>query len=166
MGITTLAALAGVGDDVLAERFGGRQGPWLRRRAAFEDDAQVSSERIAVSESRETTFDTDIAEPGEMEDALRRLAGELCAGLARNDRRGRTIAIKVRLADFSTVTRARTIAQATNDGEEVAELAVALLRQYAPPRPVRLLGVRVASFEHEQPPHAAGAASDQLELEV
>ena len=166
MGITTLAALAGVGDDVLAERFGGRQGPWLRRRAAFEDDAQVSSERIAVSESRETTFDTDIAEPGEMEDALRRLAGELCAGLARNDRRGRTIAIKVRLDDFSTVTRARTIAQATNDGEEVAELAVALLREYAPPRPVRLLGVRVASFEHEQPPHAAGAASDQLELEV
>ena len=166
MGITTLAALAAVGDDVLAERFGARQGPWLRRRAAFEDDGEVSSERIAVSESRETTFDTDIAEPGEMEEALRRLAGELCAGLARNDRRGRTIAIKVRLGDFSTVTRARTIAHATNDAEEVAGVAVALLRQYAPPRPVRLLGVRVASFAHEQPPQAPGAASDQLELEV
>jgi DNA polymerase IV len=166
MGITTLAALAANGEDVLAERFGQRQGPWLRRRATFQDDGEVSSERIAVSESRETTFDTDIAEAGEMEGVLRRLAGELCAGLARHDRRGRTIAIKVRLADFSTVTRARTIAQATNDAEEVAGVAVALLRQYRPPRPVRLLGVRVASFEHERPPVAAVAATDQLELEV
>jgi DNA polymerase IV len=168
MGITTLAALAATGEDLLAERFGLRQGPWLRRRATFQDDGEVSSERIAVSESRETTFDTDIAEPDELEAVLRRLAGELCAGLARHDRRGRTIAIKVRLADFSTVTRARTIPQATNDAQEVAEVAVALLRQYAPPRPVRLLGVRVASFEHERPPVASGArvATDQLELEV
>jgi DNA polymerase-4 len=168
MGITTLAALAATGDDLLAERFGLRQGPWLRRRATFQDDGEVSSERLAVSESRETTFDTDIAEPAELEAVLRRLAGELCAGLARHDRRGRTIAIKVRLADFSTVTRARTIAQATNDAEEVAGVAVALLRQYAPPRPVRLLGVRVASFEHERPPVASGAhvPTDQLELEV
>jgi DNA polymerase IV len=166
LGIKTLGALAATGDDVLAECFGGRQGPWLRRRACFEDDGEVSAERIAVSESRETTFDTDIAEAGEMEEVLRRLAGELCAGLARNDRRGRTIAIKVRLADFSTVTRARTIAQATNDAEEVAGLAVTLLREYAPSRPVRLLGVRVASFEHEQPPARAGAPSDQLALEV
>jgi DNA polymerase-4 len=166
MGIRTLGALAAAGDDVLAERFGGRQGPWLRRRAAFQDDGEVSAERIAVSESRETTFDADIAEPAEMEVALRRLAGELCAGLARHDRRGRTIAIKVRLDDFSTVTRARTLAHATNDADEVAGLAVALLRQYAPPRPVRLLGVRVAAFEHEQPPAtAAPGASDQLELE-
>ena len=166
LGITTLGALAAAGDDVLAERFGARQGPWLRRRAGFEDDGEVSAERIAVSESRETTFDTDIAEPGEMEEVLRRLAGELCAGLARQDRRGRTIAIKVRLADFSTVTRARTIVHATNDAEEVAGLAVTLLRQYAPSRPVRLLGVRVASFEHERPPAAAGGPSDQLALEV
>ena len=88
---------------------------------------------------------------------LRRLAGELCAGLARHDRRGRTIAIKVRLDDWTTVTRARTQAEPTHDPQRVADVAVELLRAYAPPRPVRLLGVRVASF---------AAADDQLALPV
>ena len=60
--------------------------------------------------------------------------------------RSRTIAIKVRLADFTTVTRARTVGAATNDGSRVAEVACELLRAYAPPQPVRLLGVRLASL--------------------
>ena len=147
IGLTTLGALAAAGEEQLSARFGSRQGPWLRRRACFEDGGEVAAEaRVAVSESRETTFDTDIAEPGAMEAALRRLAGELCAGLQRSGRRGRTIAIKVRLSDFSTVTRARTLPAATNDTDVVGGLAVTLLREYAPPRPVRLLGVRIASF--------------------
>jgi DNA polymerase-4 len=160
LGIATLAALASTPDDVLAAHFGARLGPWLARRARFEDDGAVTSERIAVSESRETTFDTDIADADRLEAILRRLAGELCEGLARHERRGRTIAIKVRLDDFSTVTRARTIAQ-TNDAATVADLAVALLREYAPPRPVRLLGVRVAAFAE---PDAEGAPQLALPL--
>ncbi len=147
LGIRTLGALAATGDDVLVGQFGARLGPWLRGRARFESSDDLTPVRVAVSESRETTFDTDIDDLHELEEILRRLAGELCAGLGRNERRGRTIAIKVRLDDFSTVTRARTIAQATNDAGEVAAIAVALLRDYAPPRPVRLLGVRVAAFE-------------------
>ena len=159
MGLTTLGALAAAGDEQLSARFGGRLGPWLRRRARFEDGGEVAAEgRVAVSESRETTFDSDIAEAPAMEAALRRLAGELCAGLQRHDRRGRTIAIKVRLSDFTTVTRARTLPAATNDAGQVAGLAVALLREYAPPRPVRLLGVRVASFVDGDPPAAPAAA--------
>ena len=146
MGVTTLGALAATPDDVLVARFGARHGPWLRSRARFEDAGEVTSDREAVSESRETTFDVDIAEADRQEAVLRRLAVELCAGLARNERRGRTIAIKVRLADFTTVTRARTIGEPTADPEVVGEVAVALLREYAPPAPVRLLGVRVASF--------------------
>ena len=164
MGITTLGGARGRRRGRAGRALRRAPGPVAAARARFEDDGEVAAERVAVSESRETTFDTDIAEPAEMEDALRRLAGELCAGLARKDRRGRTIAIKVRLDDCTTVTRARTIAQATNDGEEVAELAVALLREYAPPRPVRLLGVRVASVRARAAADAAGAASDQLAL--
>jgi DNA polymerase-4 len=156
MGITTLGALAATPGDVLVERFGARHGPWLRARARFEDDGEVTSDREAVSESRETTFDVDIADIDRMEVVLRRLAAELCAGLAKHERRGRTIAIKVRLADFTTVTRARTIGEPTADPELVAGVAVALLREYAPPAPVRLLGVRVASFAR-----AADAARDE-----
>ena len=92
-----------------AERFGARLGPYLARRARFEDDAPVTSVRVAVSESRETTFDRDIAELEEMEAILDRLTGRLCEALVRQDRRGRTIGIKVRLDDFSTHTRARTL---------------------------------------------------------
>jgi len=76
-------------------------------------------------------------------------------------RRGRTIAIKVRLDDFTTVTRARTIPAATNDPAVVSEVACALLGEYAPPRPVRLLGVRVAAFEEDG---AAAEGAPQMTL--
>jgi DNA polymerase-4 len=161
MGIATVGDLGAAAPEALAERFGTRLGPYLRGRGRFEDDSPVSQERIAVSESRETTFPTDIADRAEQATVLTRLARELCTGLARHDRRGRTVAIKVRLADFTTVTRARTIPAATNDAEQVAAIARALLEEYAPPRPVRLLGVRVAAFADEP---AVAEADPQLAL--
>jgi DNA polymerase-4 len=153
MGITTIGALAEAPAGTLVERFGPRNGPWLQRRARFEDDSRVTEVRVAVSESRETTFPHDIAEMGELERILDRLARELCAALARQERRGRTVAIKVRLDDFTTATRARTLAEGINDPDRVSAIARELLREFAPPRPVRLLGVRVAGF---QPAHAGG----------
>jgi DNA polymerase-4 len=146
MGIGTLGALAAADEDVLRARFGPNHGRDLLARAHFHGSEHLTPDREAVSESRETTFPADIAERAEQEAMLRRLASELCAGLARNERRGRTIAIKVRLDDWTTVTRARTQAEPTADPEHVAAVAVELLRAYDPPRPVRLLGVRVASF--------------------
>src|SRR6202035_4935198 len=74
------------------------------------------------------------------------MAVELCASLAAHDNHGRTIGIKVRLDDFSTVTRARTLDEPTCDPEQVTRVALALLDRYAPTRPVRLLGVRVAGL--------------------
>jgi DNA polymerase-4 len=149
LGIATIARLAATPPDVLMERFGARMGPYLIARASFEDDSPVSNERIAVSESRETTFDLDVADRAEQAAVLRKLTGQLCDGLAKHERRGRTIAIKVRLDDFTTITRARTIPVATNDAAVVGDVACALLDEYAPPRPVRLLGVRVAAFEED-----------------
>ena len=163
LGIATIAQLAATPPEALAARFGGRLGPYLHRRARFEDDSPVATERVAVSESRETTFPQDVADRGDQEAVLRRLAGELCAGLARHGRRGRTVAIKVRLDDFTTVTRARTLAEPTNDAGAVRELACALLAEYAPPRPVRLLGVRVAGFAPDGAP-ADGAPQLALPL--
>ncbi len=74
------------------------------------------------------------------------MAEELCAGLAAHGRRGRTIGIKVRLDDWTTVTRAHSVAEPTCDVQLVSEVALRLLREYAPARPVRLLGVRVAGL--------------------
>jgi DNA polymerase-4 len=147
MQITTLGALAETPEEDLVARFGANHGPDLKRRARFEGSAVLTPVRIAVSESRETTFDVDIADPQRIEQALGELARQLCKRLAKQSRRGRNIAIKVRLADFTTVTRARTIAVATNDAGVVTGVALELLREYAPRAPVRLLGVRVAAFE-------------------
>ncbi len=160
MGITTLGALAATPVQTLVARFGVNLGPDLQRRASFEGSAVLTPVRIAVSESRETTFDYDISDPFRLEAILADLARELCERLAKQERRGRNVAIKVRLSDFTTVTRARTIAMATNDPAVVTQVALELLREYAPARPVRLLGVRVAAFEAAE----AARDADQLAL--
>ena len=148
LGITTLGALAATSEERLTEQFGPNHGRDLRRRAQFRGAEGLTLHRLAVSESRETTFDRDIADPLELEGRMTSLVRDLCERLGKQDRRGRTIAIKVRLDDWTTVTRARTVGAATNDPAVVGGVALELLREYAPARPVRLLGVRVASLDH------------------
>jgi DNA polymerase-4 len=146
MGLHTLAALAGAPEELLRDRFGPNLGSELRRRARFQHDGVVGAPHKVASESRERTFDTDISDPQQLREHVARMARELCAGLGEHARSGRTVAIKVRLDDFTTVTRSRTLAHATSDPHTVTAVALALLEQYSPPRPVRLLGVRVAGL--------------------
>jgi DNA polymerase IV len=170
MGLRTLCDLARAPEQLLVERFGQNHGRELRRCARFEHDGEVSETRKVVSESRERTFDHDIHDPARLREALAQMAGQLCASLAAHDHHGRTIAIKVRLEDFSTVTRARTMAAPTCDAEQVTRVALALLEEYSPPRPVRLLGVRVAGLASRGVPtggkQRGGDPAGQLELPV
>ena len=165
-GIRTLGELAGISDDALGEWFGARLGPHLGRLARFEDDRPLETARVRKSESRETTFDRDLRGVAALQPVLEQLTRELCADLVRHDRSGRTIAIKVRLDDFSTHTRARTIEAATNDAARVAQVALELLRALDPARAVRLLGVRVAGLEEERRAPGPAASADQLELSL
>jgi DNA polymerase-4 len=161
LGIDTLGRLADAPAEMLSGSFGSRLAAELRRRARFEDDSPVTQERKVISESRELTFDRDITDGAELENALERLVERLCRGLEAQGRRGRTIGIKVRLDDFSTHTRSRTLARAVDSEERVGPVALDLLRRFAPPRPVRLLGVRVAGLER-----VPENAEDQLVLPV
>jgi DNA polymerase IV len=161
MGLRTLRDLARAPEQLLVERFGPNQGRELKRRARLEHDGKVSEARKVVSESRERTFDYDIHDPTRLREALAQMAHELCKSLISHDNHGRTIAIKVRLDDFSTVTRARTLDAPTCDPEQVARVALALLEQYAPPRPVRLLGVRVAGLAPRGMPTSERAQVDR-----
>ncbi len=158
-GLHTLGRLAAAPSEQLTAQFGARFGAALQSRARFEDDSPVTEARKVVSESRETTFDYDIAEPAALEEVLERLTEQLCSALERQERRGRTIGIKVRLDDFSTHTRARTLAEPVASADRVLPVALELLRRFAAPRPVRLLGVRVAGLEPAQ-----SAAVHQLTL--
>ena len=149
LGIATIARLAATPPETLTERFGGRMGHYLLARACFEDDSRSpASGSRCRSRARRRSRRTSPTAPSRPRCCVE-LTVRLCAGLAKNERRGRTIAIKVRLDDFTTVTRARTLPAATNDAAVVSDVACALLDEYAPPRPVRLLGVRVAAFEEE-----------------
>jgi DNA polymerase IV len=163
MGYTTLGALQNAPVAELQERFGERYGHDLHRRAHLHDESPLVTTRVAKSRSVETTFDTDVADHAELESILRGQSKRLAEGLQRAQTRGRTIAIKVRLDDWTTVTRARSIDAYINDEATIIAVALELFREYAPPRPVRLLGVRVAGFEgveeepvtstpHETPP--------------
>lgn len=160
LGLRTLSALAHAPERLLVERFGPRLGVELARRARFEHDGEVSQERKVVSESRERTFDHDVADPQRLREALSAMAHQLCESLAAHARHGRTIGIKVRLDDFSTVTRARTLPAPTSDADTVAGVALALLDEYAPERPVRLLGVRVAGLVSSGADASGPEASD------
>jgi DNA polymerase IV len=156
LGLTTLAALGAAPEQLLVERFGPNLGRELGRRGRFEHDGEIGAPRKVVSESRERTFDTDVSDATQMREHLSLMAEELCAGLTAHGRCGRTIGIKVRLDDWTTVTRSRTVAQPTCDAKLVSEVALALLREYSPPRPVRLLGVRVAGLGSTAEPAQGG----------
>ena len=163
LGIRTLAELRARDEGELQQAFGERSGAWLHRRARFEDDTPVVAEHETKSQSVETTFDTDLGDPAEMERVLTEQSAELARRLRERDLAGRTIGIKVRLDDWTTVTRVRTIDHPTDQPDLIGELARELLRAYSPTRPVRLLGVRVAAFESDPQP---AADSGQLNLEI
>jgi DNA polymerase-4 len=150
MGIRTLAELRAHDPVALEQAFGPRMGRWLPARARFEDETPISVERETKSQSTEITFDVDVADREEMAGHVASLAKELCRRLRTRDLQGRTIGIKVRLDDWTNASRSHTVEAPTNDPDVVVPIALDLLRAYAPPRPVRLLGVRVASFSHEE----------------
>lgn len=78
---------------------------------------------------------------------LDRLAERVCQDLQRRGASGRTVGIKVRLEDFTTYTRDRTLDHRTSDQRLVAQVARDLLLAEPPQRPVRLVGVRVSGLD-------------------
>jgi len=164
LGVRTVGDLQAADAEMLSHRFGARQAAALQARAYFHDDSPVETVRVAKSRSSELTFPTDVSDPVRLESTLIELAREVADGLRVRARRARTVGVKVRLDDWTTVTRARTLDRFTDETETIAETALALLRAYAPPRPVRLLGVRVASFEDELRVSAPVTLTEQLAL--
>ena len=164
LGARTVGDLQRFDEAVLVEHFGDNWGPFMKARAWFHDDTPVAAPGPAKSRSNETTFPYDVSDHAELEQTLTRLTTELCAQLQRKSVLGRNVAIKVRLDDWTTVTRARTIAERTNDPQVVLPVVLDLFRAYAPARPVRLLGVRLAAFD--EPAGAPPASQLALPLDA
>jgi DNA polymerase-4 len=156
MGIATVADLRQRSLAELAERFG-RHGEWLHQSARGEDERPVEVGRERKSLGSETTFREDLSDLAALDEVLRDLAEEVAQGLARRGLAARTVSVKVRYGDFTTVTRSRTLPWPVAGAGEISRHACALLRQTeAGGRPVRLLGVTASGF--------AQGAGPQLEL--
>ena len=145
-GVRTVGDLAAVALDDLVDWFGSAHGHGLHRLARAEDNRTVVSERDAKSVSAEETFDTDLTDPVRLHRELDLLAARVAGRLRRSGLTGRTVNIKVRHPDFTTITRAVTRDQPTDDGALVARLARRLLAEINTSGGVRLLGVGVSTL--------------------
>ena len=133
----------------------GSLAPWLQQLAEGVDDRPVEPNRDAKSASSENTFDKDLTDAVEIRGAVDEMARGVVKWLAKKDRLARTVTLKVRYSDFTTITRSQTLTTPTADEETIAAQAIALLeRTEAGARPVRLLGVGVHNFSRpgEEPP--------------
>jgi DNA polymerase-4 len=117
---------------------------WLRQLSYGDDPRPVVPHRAAKSASSETTYAEDLQDNEAIRVELARLARETAEWLERKQLAGRTVTIKVRYSDFTTVTRSHTLSRPTSDADVIASWATELLhRTQAGRRPVRLLGARV-----------------------
>ncbi|MBW3600167.1 MAG: DNA polymerase IV [Planctomycetes bacterium] len=148
LGVKTIGQLRRFDPEVLRQQFG-QQGEHFWNLAHGLDERPVVPDREAKSISHETTFAVDITDL----DALRAWLLELTEHVGRRvraqKRRGRTIHLKVRFADFHTITRAKTLPQPTDVTREIWRTAAEMLAQALPPghQGVRLLGVGVSGFD-------------------
>ncbi len=130
-------------DALLREAVGSNAG-WLRHLAEGIDDRPVVPNRSAKSAGTENTFSQDLDDIREIRTHIDGMARDGAAWLERKALLCRTVTIKVRYSDFSTVTRSHSKEPPTRDPDEIAARARALLdRTEAASRPVRLLGASV-----------------------
>lgn len=148
--IHTVGELAESPVENLSQIFG-RRGAQLWRLARGEDDDPVSPTHEPKQISQETTFPSDIHDPGKMRQVLGELATELSHRLRRRHLKGRIVTLKARYPDFQTVTRSQSLAIYIDQSAPILKLALELLgRTEASGRGVRLLGIGIAGFDREK----------------
>ncbi|MEU4357074.1 DNA polymerase IV [Streptomyces virginiae] len=145
-GITTVGELAEAGEDELVRMVGRAHGAGLYRMALGLDDRPVVAERDAKSVSVEDTFDVDLHDRVRIRGEVQRLADRCVQRLRASGHSGRTIVLKVRRYDFSTLTRSETLRGPTDDPAVVREAAARLLEAVDTTGGVRLLGVGVTGL--------------------
>ncbi len=148
-GLETVGDLAEQPLAWLIDRFGSR-GEWFWQLARGLDQRGVSPERETNSISSETTFAEDIGSEARLRAVVSEQAASVAQRLKEQHFRARTVQVKLRLSDFTTFTRQRTLASPTGDGATIERTAQALLgEQLSPLRKFRLVGVGVSGLEQQ-----------------
>src|SRR5215813_2891535 len=152
LGIKKVSDLAKLEEGELEDRFG-KWGLALAGKARGEDaggwfDSEVAEERDAKSISHEHTYNEDTADPARLESTLMRLSEMVGRRLRESNFHARTVQLKLRYKDFTTITRAHTLPDPTQLDTEIFEQVRALFRKnWKKGVQVRLLGVQTSSFE-------------------
>jgi DNA polymerase IV len=152
-------------DPDLLRRTIGTHAAWLIDLAHGIDNRPVEPSRPRKSVGTENTFAEDISDPARIIEEITAMTEEVAGWLARKGLFARTVTIKVRYGDFTTITRSDTTLPATRDAASLSQRAVALLdRTEAGARPVRLLGVSLHGLADrpESPPHEPGGRNGEL----
>ncbi len=156
LGVATVAQARALGPEVLSHYFG-KHGRDLWELAHGRDERPVVSDAEAKSISHETTFDTDIRDPEVLRAILLQLTEQVAWRLRRHGLRGRTVHLKARLADFTTLTRSQTLAAPTDVTQELWQTVRRLFDERLPAgKPaLRLIGMGVSGFGDDRPPAQA-----------
>ncbi|OEU89520.1 DNA polymerase IV [Streptomyces oceani] len=164
-GISTVGEIAATDEAELLRLLGRAHGSAVHGMAAGVDDRPVVAERDAKSVSVEDTFDVDLTDRVRVRNELDRLADRCARRLRAAGRSGRTVVIKVRSYDFSTLTRSETQRGPTDDPAVVREAAARLLEGVDTTAGVRLLGVGVSGLaDFTQEDLFAQAAEEEAAL--
>ncbi|MBY8872793.1 DNA polymerase IV [Micromonospora sp. PLK6-60] len=146
LGLATIGDLAEAPHGMLRRAVGEASAHHLHELAAGRDPRAVSPEQVEKSIGAEVTFDVDVVDPVEIRRSLLALSEKVGARLRGAGQAGRTVSLKVRLSDFRTVNRSRTVGTPTDVAREIFDTAWALYTALDPGEPIRLVGVRVAGL--------------------
>jgi len=141
-GIHTIADVLEAPHDVLDRALGPAMGDRVWHLARGIDAREVDTSRVEKSIGHEETFHDDIGDDAVLRSELRRLADRVGARLRSNGWEAATVAIKVRFADFTTISRSQTLAEPTAVGQRIGDAAHELFASIDRSLPVRLIGVR------------------------
>jgi DNA polymerase-4 len=145
-GVQRIGELAALSRDTLLDLLG-EHGPDLAAKARGEDDRPVGGMREPVSMSAERTFPRDLTDRKELHRVILRLSDQVAYRLRKSSLVGRTVRVKIRWSDFSTITRQTKLSQPTDQDREIEGAARELFdAAWSKGRPVRLLGVGVSDL--------------------
>jgi DNA polymerase IV len=146
-GVETVGDLRRLSSDTLRKICGQRYGEYLYQVCRGIDDSPVVSEWEPKSYSRETTFQVDVRERAALIQTIRQLSEKVWEECVRDEGHSvRTVTVKIRLNNFQTGTRARTLPTPTTDQSILVDTAASLLDRFTLDRPVRLVGVRFSGL--------------------
>ena len=143
LGLRTVGDVAAAPLGLLRRALGEAAAVHLRELSAGRDPRSVVPHQPEKSIGAETTFDVDVDEPRVIREALLAMSEKTAGRLRRAGQAGRTVTLKVRLSDFRTLNRSRTLGAATDVGREIFQTAWALFEILQPGERIRLVGVRV-----------------------